>query len=82
MSWRYGFDWYQNHWYRFSGLPVINIGHISGRFKSLWDGAVGSAESPFAPRMVRYTYSTDIEIKQASDGTESNGMGISEAWWG
>ena len=40
MSWRYGFDWYQNHWYRFSGLPVINIGHISGRFKSL---CIGSA---------------------------------------
>ena len=38
MSWRYGFDWYQNHWYRFSGLPVINIGHISGRFKSLCAG--------------------------------------------
>ena len=35
MSWRYGFDWYQNPWYRFSGLPVFNIGHISGRFKSL-----------------------------------------------
>ena len=38
MSWRYGFDWYQNHWYRFSGLPVINIGHLSGRFKSLCSG--------------------------------------------
>ena len=43
------------------------------------DGAVGSAENPHAPRMVRYTYSTDIAIQQASDGTESNGMGMSEA---
>ena len=43
------------------------------------DGAVGSAESPHAPRMVRYAYSTDIAIQQASDGTESNGMGMSEA---
>ena len=42
------------------------------------DGAVGSAESPHAPRMVRYAYSTDIAIQQASDGTESNGMGMSE----
>ena len=32
--------------------------------------------SPFAP-----AYSTDIAIQQASDGTESNGMGMSEAWW-
>ena len=48
MSWRYGFDWYQNHWNRFSGLPVINIGHISGRFKSLCGGA-----SPAAALKVR-----------------------------
>ena len=43
------------------------------------DGAVESAESPHAPRMVRYIYSTGIAIQQASDGTESNGVGMSEA---
>ena len=53
------------------------------------DGAVGSAESPL-PGWVpgwatlrewfaRYTHSTDIAIQQASDGTESNLMGVSEA---
>ena len=34
-----------------------------------------------APGMVRYTSSTDIAIQQASDGTESNGMGMSVARW-
>ena len=49
MSWRYGFDWYQNHWYRFSGLPVINIGHISGRFKSLCTADPNRASSRAEP---------------------------------
>ena len=42
-------------------------------------GRWGRPRARRAPRMVRYTYSTDIAIQQASDGTESNGMGMSEA---
>ena len=35
MSWRYGVDWYWNHSCNFSGLCVINIGHILGHTKPL-----------------------------------------------
>ena len=39
----------------------------------------GRPRARHARRMVRYAYSTDIAIQQASDGTESNGMDMSEA---
>ena len=42
------------------------------------DGVRGHLPTRHAPRIVRYTYSTDIAIQQASDGTKSNGMGMSE----
>ena len=51
MSWRYGFDWCQNHWYSFSGLPVINIGHISDRFKSLCIATVNE-ETRIVPKCI------------------------------
>ena len=49
-------------------------GYMSGRTVR-W----GRPRARHAPRMVRYTYSIDIAIQQASDGTESNRMGMSEA---
>ena len=49
-------------------------GYMSGRTVR-W----GRPRARHAPRMVRYTYSTHIAIQQASFGTESNGMSMSEA---
>ena len=49
-------------------------GYMSGRTVRWGRPRVRTLREWFA----RYTYSTDIAIQQASDGTESNGMGIYE----
>ena len=67
----------QDSWREVDGVRAQRSsawGYMSGRTVRWGRARVRTLREWFA----RYRYSTDIATQQASDGTESNGMGMSE----